>query len=109
MYDDPGARLEPAFSIKTSSDTMIVRGNYSCNHSLNVGERLSTKPGDNGFRVGLNFAHAERKGNLKYMMVGAELVYDRGPVLWQTEVFSTDEEAGLHGRLGYYLNPTRSI
>lgn len=71
-----------------------------------IGGRLQYDLGNYGVTVGLNAATGSRNetGNGDYDLVGADLLIDKGPILWKNEIFATSEDTGP-GRLGFYTQP----
>lgn len=71
-----------------------------------VGGRVGYTFGDEGVTVGLNAATGSRTetGNGGYNLVGADLLIDKGPILWKTEIFATDEDNG-DDRFAFYTQP----
>lgn len=71
------------------------------------GTRLAYQFGRYGITLGGNYAYGSRArgadDNLNYDLVGLDLFIDKGPILWKTEVFLTEEEG--QDRLGYYTQP----
>ena len=84
---------------------------YVANHQadserLLAGGRAEYGLTDYGVKVGAN-ASAGSRDNLEsssYIMYGADLLYDKGPVLWKNEVFVTDEDLG-DDRFAFYTQP----
>ncbi len=70
------------------------------------GGRLAYEFGDLGATVGINAATGSRTEGADgdYDLVGADLLIDKGHILWKSEVFATDEENAA-GRLGFYTQP----
>ncbi|RMF15506.1 MAG: hypothetical protein D6757_04425 [Alphaproteobacteria bacterium] len=72
---------------------------------FNYGGRLFYRFGDTGFTLGANVGGGKRAGTgTQYWLAGGDLLYDKGPVLWKTELFATDEDAGGN-RLAFYTQP----
>ncbi len=70
------------------------------------GARLAYEFRDKGVTVGVNAATGTRSEALdnEYTLLGADLLIDKGSILWKNEIFSTDED-GASGRLGFYTQP----
>ena len=92
-------------------DDMLSYNAYSASaqsaaEELIHGGRVAYNFGDEGVTVGLNAATGSRTEgtNGDYTLAGADLLIDRGPVLWKSEIFTTDEE-NAPGRLAYYTQP----
>ncbi len=70
------------------------------------GGRVAYDFGEMGVTVGVQAATGSRTEGVDgdYDLVGADLLVDKGPVLWKSEVFATEEE-DVPGRLGYYTQP----
>lgn len=70
------------------------------------GGRLEYDFGKQGVTVGLNAAQGARSETVDsdYTLVGADLLIDKGPILWKNEIFATDED-DAPGRLGFYTQP----
>ena len=94
---DGGSELNYAFYV----------GNFGGNQdNFNVGGRVGYTFGDSGVTFGLNGAFGRRSevGDSEYKLFGADLLYDKGPILWKTEFFATDEDLG-DDRLAFYTQP----
>ncbi len=74
--------------------------------NINIGGRLGYTFGDTGFTLGLNGTLGRREDELasQYRLAGVDLLYDKGPVLWKTELFLTDEDLG-ENRTAFYTQP----
>lgn len=74
------------------------------------GGRLAYTFGDYGVTVGVNGAIGSRAedSTTEYTLFGADLLVDKGPVLWKTEVFMTDED-DEPGRFAFYTQPAYRI
>lgn len=74
------------------------------------GGRVSYNFGNAGLTFGLNAATGSRSegADSDYTLVGADLLFDKGPILWKNEIFATDEE-NAPGRLGFYTQPAYEI
>ncbi|WP_262695970.1 OprO/OprP family phosphate-selective porin [Kordiimonas aquimaris] len=86
-------------------------GNFGGNQdNFNVGGRVGYTFGQSGVTVGLNGAFGRRAevGDSEYRLFGADLLYDKGPILWKTEFFKTDEDLG-EDRLAFYSQPAWRI
>lgn len=97
MGQDGGSELNYAFYV----------GNFGGNQdNFNVGGRVGYTFGDSGVTFGLNGAFGRRSevGDSEYKLFGADLRYDKGPILWKTEFFATDEDLG-EDRLAFYTQP----
>ncbi len=85
------------------------------------GGRVQLVLGDSGFTVGGNFTHGHRTampgslGNMSivpggslttndYNVGGADLLYDKGAILWKTEYFYSGEQ-GNEDRTAFYTQP----
>ncbi len=72
---------------------------------FNYGGRIFYRFGETGFTLGANLGGGKRAGNgSQYWLVGGDLLYDKGALLWKTELFATDENAGGN-RLAFYTQP----
>ena len=94
---DDGSELNYAFYV----------GNFGGNQdNFNVGGRVGYTFADSGFTVGINGAFGRRAESVdsEYRLFGADLLYDKGKVLWKTEFFATDEDLG-GDRLAFYTQP----
>lgn len=77
--------------------------------SFNYGGRVHYKFGDSGLTGGLNAGGGRREGeDSDYVLFGADLLYDKGPILWKNEVYITDEDVG-DDRLAFYSQPAWRI
>ncbi len=48
--------------------------------------------------------------NATFYMYGVDVLIDRGPILWKTELFMTDEDKGAGGnRTGFYTQPAYRV
>ncbi len=86
-------------------------GNFGGNQdNFNVGGRVGYTFGDSGITFGLNGAFGRRSevGDSEYKLFGADLLYDKGPILWKTEFFATEEDLG-DDRLAFYSQPAWRI
>ena len=75
------------------------------------GSRIGYTFGDEGISIGINAAHGSRSEAAStgdYTLVGADLLIDKGQLLWKNEIFSTSEEDAL-GRLAFYTQPAWEI
>ncbi len=82
-------------------------GNFGGNQdNFNAGGRLAYTFGDSGITFGVNGAFGRRSevGDSDYKLVGLDLLYDKGPILWKTEYHTTDEDLGLN-RTAFYTQP----
>ncbi len=71
------------------------------------GGRAGLTFGDSGIAVGGNLASGSRvrQGLINdYDLWGIDFLIDKGRLLWKTEIFATDEDAGKD-RLGFYTQP----
>jgi len=85
------------------------------------GGRLAYNLGDTGLTFGTNYSYgtrvsgSSRLGHLSvvgkkslttnhYNMVGGDILYDQGKLLWKNELFSTSEN-NQHDRLAFYTQP----
>ena len=74
---------------------------------LLYGGRVAYQFSDYGVTVGLNGLTGTRDEGAPesdYNMIGADLLIDKGPILWKTEIYATDEQEG-HGRFAFYTQP----
>lgn len=75
------------------------------------GGRLAYTFGDWGTTIGVNAAtgsRSEAAGTGDYDLFGADLLIDKGSILWKNEIFATNEE-NAPGRLGFYTQPAYEI
>ncbi|MFQ5347551.1 MAG: hypothetical protein ACE5ED_06865, partial [Rhodothalassiaceae bacterium] len=73
--------------------------------SLNYGGRAYWTFGDSGLTVGANIGGGRRAGHgTDYVLFGGDVLYDKGPVVWKSEIFATDEDQGGN-RLAFYTQP----
>lgn len=94
---DDGSELNYAFYV----------GNFGGNQdNFNVGGRVGYTFADTGFTFGINGAFGRRSevGDSEYRLFGADLLYDKGKILWKTELFATDEDLG-GDRFAFYTQP----
>ena len=86
------------------------------------GGRLAYTVGEVGTTVGINGGWGKRSivtnapdttvvsGNATFGMFGIDLLVDKGPILWKTELFFTDEASGAGGnRTAFYTQPAYRI
>ena len=73
---------------------------------FNYGGRIGYTFGDTGLSLGVNGAIGNRAEDIdsQYRLFGLDLLYDKGPILWKTEYFKTDEDLG-RGRTAFYTQP----
>ncbi|MCC3860074.1 hypothetical protein [Pseudemcibacter aquimaris] len=79
--------------------------------SFNYGGRVGYTFGDTGITVGANLGGGSRVRpsliggqSSDYILYGADLLYDKGPILWKSEIFYTNEDH-LSDRLAFYTQP----
>lgn len=85
----------------------VYTGNFTGNsENLVTGGRLGYTWGGTGLTLGVNASTGERSktASSDYSMYGVDLLYDKGPLLWKTEFFSTSEDAG-NDRTAWYTQP----
>lgn len=85
----------------------IYAANFAGNSDkFNYGGRLAYNIYDLGVTVGANFAYGKRTDNnaADYLLYGADLLIDKGPIVWKSEIFATDEGVG-DDRFAYYTQP----
>lgn len=85
----------------------LYAGSWAGNAThINMGGRLAYSMSDYGVTVGANATFGERNRgvNSDYFVYGADLLIDKGPVLWKSEVFVTDEDLG-GDRFAAYTQP----
>ncbi len=86
------------------------------------GVRTAYAVGALGTTFGLNFGTGKRSltttapdtitvaKNATFYMYGVDVLIDKGPILWKTELFMTDEDKGAGGnRTGFYTQPAYRI
>ncbi len=78
-------------------------------NALHSGLRLEYDFSSHGITIGTNYAHGSRSNAGDYDLVGVDLLYNKGPVLWKTEVFSSFEKAGADDRFAFYTQPSYRI
>lgn len=73
---------------------------------FNYGGRLGYSFGDSGLTLGANVGGGKRApGNdTDYQLVGADILYDKGPILFKSELFWTNEDLG-EDRFAFYAQP----
>lgn len=89
----------------------LYLGNFAGNtQDADYGGRLAYAFGRTGVTVGLNAGAGTRNGstNSGYSVYGADLLIDKGPILWKSEVFATDEDSG-GDRFAVYTQPAWRI
>ena len=97
FFGAKGSKLDYAFYV----------GNFGGNQdNFNAGGRLAYTLADTGFTFGINGAFGKRAEgiNSDYTLFGADLLYDKGPILWKTEYHRTDEDFG-EDRTAFYTQP----
>ncbi len=89
----------------------VYVANFSGNQDdFNFGGRIGYKFGDTGFTAGINGSIGQRVEGIPsdYEMAGFDLLYDKGAILWKSEIFATNEENSAN-RLAYYTQPAYRI
>jgi len=74
-------------------------------NAINTGGRFALGLADTGFTFGVNAMRGERGDNDTYSLFGADILFDKGPWLWKTEYFRTNESGGDLDREAYYTQP----
>ncbi|SDG50078.1 hypothetical protein SAMN05216241_11618 [Limimonas halophila] len=90
----------------------LYTGNFTNNsNEFNVGGRFAYSVGGLGLTLGANVTYGDRTdseaagaGEADYLVYGADVKYDSGPIIWKNEIFATDEDVG-DDRLGAYTQP----
>lgn len=85
----------------------LYAGNFAGNATeFNVGGRLEYQLGGTGLAIGLNATYGEREREVesRYIVYGADLEFDQGPIIWQNEIFVTNEDRG-ESRFAAYSQP----
>lgn len=73
--------------------------------AFNYGGRLFWTFADTGVTLGANLGGGRRGGDgTDYVLYGADLMFDKGPIIWKSEIFVTDEDVGGN-RLAFYTQP----
>ncbi|GER05113.1 hypothetical protein JCM17846_27950 [Iodidimonas nitroreducens] len=73
--------------------------------SVNYGGRAFWSFADTGITLGANVGGGRRDGSdSDYVLYGADLLYDKGMILWKNELFVTSEDQG-GDRLAFYSQP----
>ncbi len=73
--------------------------------SLNYGGRAFWTFGNSGLTIGANIGGGRRAGHgSDYVLFGGDLLYDKGPIIWKSEIFATNEDQGGN-RLAFYTQP----
>ena len=75
------------------------------------GGRLAYTMGDHGLTVGLNATSGDRSRTLdddRFYVVGGDVLFDKGKLLWKSEVFYSSEGVG-DDKLAYYTQPAYRI
>ena len=87
----------------------VYVGNFAGNtEHFDYGGRLGYTFGDTGVTTGLNAASGHRvfANSSDYTLYGFDLLYDKGPILWKSEIFVTDEDATVgKDRFAFYTQP----
>ncbi len=86
------------------------------------GARAAYTVGTLGTTFGLNIGTGKRSltttapdttsvaKNATFYMYGVDVLIDKGPILWKTELFMTDEDKGAGGnRVGFYTQPAYRV
>ena len=71
------------------------------------GGRVGYKIGNTGFTVGLNGLSGDRSSDNtgdRFYGGGVDILYDKGPFLWKSELFASSENSA-DDRLAYYTQP----
>ncbi len=82
----------------------VWAGNSS---NATFGGRAGYHHADSGFTIGVNAASGDRSDNLsddRFYTGGIDILYDKGPLLWKSELFATTEGTGTD-RIGFYTQP----
>lgn len=125
-----GAQIHGKFNLGPNENSLlqynVYAGSFSANSSdFILGGRLGLRLGDSGFTFGGNYSHGQRRagtpgvGNFSlvgnnsvvsnsYNTVGADLLYDKGRILWKNEIFYSYED-GQDNRLAFYTQPAYRI
>ena len=85
----------------------LYTGNFAGNSTeFNVGGRVQYDIGGSGLTLGANATYGDRSSNedADYIVYGADILYDSGPIIWKTEGFGTDEDVGGN-RYAFYTQP----
>jgi len=75
--------------------------------SINFGGRLAYQVSDTGLTIGANAMSGDRSSMTsddRFYGGGIDILFDKGPVLWKSEIFATSEDAGSN-RLAWYTQP----
>ncbi|PCI45631.1 MAG: hypothetical protein COB49_09805 [Alphaproteobacteria bacterium] len=91
-------------------------GNFVGNpKNLNYGGRVAYNIGNSGITIGANIGGGRRTSadaiggaSSDYLLYGGDLLYDKGKILWKSELFVTDEDLG-EDRLAFYTQPAYRI
>ena len=89
----------------------LYAGQFAGNSSeWNYGGRAGYTFGGLGLTLGANAAYGHRASgsNTAYTLLGADVLVDKGPILWKSEFFTTEEQSGKD-RLAFYTQPAYRI
>ncbi|RMD64772.1 MAG: hypothetical protein D6826_01700 [Alphaproteobacteria bacterium] len=90
----------------------VYGGNFAGNSTdFNFGGRVAYALGDIGLTLGLNSTYGKRADSFSdsdYVVYGGDILYDKGPILWKTEIFATSENRGSD-RFAFYTQPAWRI
>ena len=82
----------------------VWAGNSS---NATFGGRLGYKIGTSGLTIGVNGLSGDRSSDLtgdRFYGGGLDILYDKGPLLWKSELFATSEGTD-ENQLAYYTQP----
>ena len=79
--------------------------------SLSFGGRVGYKIGNSGLTIGVNGLSGDRASDVdgdRFYGGGADILFDKGRVIWKSELFHTIEDTG-DNRFAYYTQPAFRI
>ena len=84
----------------------VYTGNFAgANEEFISGGRLDYTFGEMGVTVGGNFMTGARPNGTDYQVYGADVLIDKGKLLWKNEAFFSTEEDGARNRTAFYTQP----
>lgn len=92
------------FSGKGTFQYNLYAGNFAGSpEDVNYGGRFAYTFGETGLTAGVNYSRGDRSSvaDADFHLFGFDLLYDKGPISWKSEIFFTEEAAGANRWAGY--------
>jgi hypothetical protein len=106
-----GFKAEGTFFTGSNGENKLTYSAYvgsfvNNGEQFNYGGRLGYSFGNSGLTLGANLGGGKRApgDGADYQLVGADLLFDKGPILFKSEVFWTNEDLG-EDRFAFYAQP----